>query len=304
MLYVIDQVSRDFDREQAALLAELAGWVESELALRDELARAEWVQHGLLPTQPPSIPGFSVAGCCITASEVGGDFFDWFPVGDGFQFTIADVMGKGLGAGIIAATVRAVLRTTLRAPAGRPGDVERRRPLLIADAVTNAARGMEFDLQETSSFVTLFTARLDVTTGMLSYVDAGHGLTVLVGPNGIPHRLASDDVPIGVITDGTWSENQVEMEPGDTLISVSDGALNFFSNPIEVLDAAAVLARGSDSAQQVVDEIARFARARRVTDDVAGARGSAGSDVTDRARRRVATRPPTDGAAPWTSTPN
>ena len=204
---------RDLGDEHAAMLSELAGWIESELALREELARAEGVQHGLLPHDPPSIPGFGVAGCCIPASEVGGDFFDWFPVGDEFQFTIADVMGKGLGAALIAASVRAVLRTTLRAPARR-GDVERRRPLLIADAVTNAARGMEPDLQETSSFVTLFTARLEVATGTLRYVDAGHGLSAVVGVDGVPHLLSSNDVPIGVLPDDSWSEHVVQLEPG------------------------------------------------------------------------------------------
>jgi hypothetical protein len=266
-LYLIDHVPRDLDGEQAAMLSELAGWIESELVLREELARAEGVQHGLLPHEPPSIPGFGVAGCCIPASEVGGDFFDWFPVGDEYQFTIADVMGKGLGAALIAASVRAVLRTTLRAPARR-GDVERRRPLLIADAVTNAARGMEPDLQETSSFVTLFTARLEPATGTLRYVDAGHGLSAVVGVDGVPHLLTSTDVPIGVLPDDTWSEHLVQLDPGDTLLSVSDGVLDFFSSALEVLDAAAVLARGADSAQQVIDEITRFARARRIKDDI------------------------------------
>jgi hypothetical protein len=266
-LYLIDHVPRDLDDEQATMLSELAGWIESELALREELARAEGVQHGLLPHEPPSIPGFGVAGCCIPASEVGGDFFDWFPVGDEFQFTIADVMGKGLGAALIAASVRAVLRTTLRAPARR-GDVERRRPLLIADAVTNAARGMEPDLQETSSFVTLFTARLEVATGTLRYVDAGHGLSAVVGVDGVPHLLTSTDVPIGVLPDDSWSEHVVHLDPGDTLLSVSDGVLDFFSSALEVLDAAAVLARGADTAQQVIDEITRFARARRIKDDI------------------------------------
>ena len=266
-LYIIDSTPRDLGDEHAAMLSELAGWIESELRLREELARAEGVQHGLLPHEPPSIPGFDVAGCCIPASEVGGDFFDWFPVGDEFQFTIADVMGKGLGAALIAASVRAVLRTTLRAPARR-GDVERRRPLLIADAVTNAARGMEPDLQETSSFVTLFTARLEVATGTLRYVDAGHGLSAVIGVDGFPRRLLSTDVPIGVLPDDSWSEHVVQLDPGDTLLCVSDGVLDFFSSALEVLDAAAILARGADSAQQVIDEITRFARARRIKDDI------------------------------------
>ena len=60
----------------------------------------------------------------------------------------------------------------------------------------------------------------------------------------------------------------MQLQAGDTLISVSDGVLDLFPTSLEVFDAAAIVARSADSAQQVVEQIARFALARRITDDV------------------------------------
>jgi serine phosphatase RsbU (regulator of sigma subunit) len=267
-LCIIDDVPRQLSEPDAALLADLAAWVESELALRDDLERAQRVQRSLLPSRPPSLAGFDIAGGCQPATEVAGDFFDWFPVGDELQLTVADVMGKGVGSAIIAASVRAVLRSTSRAPARRGAD-ERRRPLVVADAVAAAARGLEPDLEETSSFVTMFTGRLDPVSGTLRYVDAGHGLTLIVPSDGDPVPLpSSGDLPIGIAPDGTWTEHVVELQPGDTMISVSDGILDFFRTALEVLDAARIVTRGTETAQDTVDEIIRFARARRLKDDV------------------------------------
>jgi serine phosphatase RsbU (regulator of sigma subunit) len=235
--------------------------------LTDELVRAEVVQRSLLPRWPPAIPGFEVAGCCIPAAEVGGDFFDWFPVGDSFQITLADVMGKGVAAALIAASARSVLRTTLLAPA--LADRSEQGPLVgIGDAVTLAARAIEPDLEETSSFITLFTGRLDVATGRLTYVDAGHGLTAVIDADGIATQLTSSGMPVGIMPGDSWTERHVDLQPGDTLISVSDGVLDFFDSALEVLDAASVLARGSDSAQQATASITRFARSRRIKDDI------------------------------------
>ncbi|MFB2351640.1 PP2C family protein-serine/threonine phosphatase, partial [Priestia megaterium] len=81
---------------------------EDELARSSEEERAATVQRALLPKRRPDLPGYSVAGACVPARDVGGDFFDWHATHDGLSITLADVMGKGVGAAIIAASVRAV----------------------------------------------------------------------------------------------------------------------------------------------------------------------------------------------------
>jgi serine phosphatase RsbU (regulator of sigma subunit) len=254
-LCIIDVAPRELTAEERAALSDLAGLVDHELARTEELARAERVQRGLLPQRPPVIAGYDVAGACVPAAEVGGDFFDWYLVEGDLHVTIADVMGKGIGSAILAATVRAVLRSSSRAGG-------------VAEMVTAASQGLQADLEETGSFVTLFTARLQTQQGRLAYVDAGHALTLLLDADAEPRLLPTDGLPIGVAEDDGWTEHHVSIGPGETLISVSDGLLDFFAHRSDVFDAARTVVRATSTAQEVVDEIVRFAAARRPTDDV------------------------------------
>jgi serine phosphatase RsbU (regulator of sigma subunit) len=201
------------------------------------------------------VVGYQVAGACVPAAEVGGDFFDWYVVDGQLHLTIADVMGKGIGSAILAATVRAVMRSSARTSN-------------LAEAIAAAAHGLAGDLDETAAFVTMFTARLDPERGVLTYVDAGHALTLVVGADGNARRLPTDDLPIGIGAGDSWTEHQVTLAPGETLISVSDGMLDFFVDVTEIFDAARTVVQATDTADEIVGEIVMFAKARRPADDV------------------------------------
>lgn len=123
---------------------------------------------------------------------MGGDFFDYYTIGDELHLTIADVMGKGVGAAIIAASVRAVMRG-----ASRFND--------LVSTVNRSAAALELDLADTPTFATLFAARLRYDEAKLSYVDAGHGLAAVIDAEGHPRQLSSDDLPLGVLPDNRWS---------------------------------------------------------------------------------------------------
>ena len=125
-LCIFDSQPRQFSETEARALRDLAEWVQHELSLSEELAHAIQVQRGLLPKQFLSLPGFDVAGACVPTRSVGGDFYDWYPIGEGAAFTLGDVMGKGVGAALIAATVRGVLRAGSNRGASWPRF--RRRP--------------------------------------------------------------------------------------------------------------------------------------------------------------------------------
>ncbi len=162
---IIDDKPRTLTEGETKLLVDLADWVEKELASDAELLHAAEVQRGLLPQRPPDVPGFEIAGRCIPTRAAGGDFYDWYSLGDGttFQVVLADVMGKGVGAALIAASVRALLR-----------GASRFNPL--DEAVIRTGLSLEADLDELGSFVTLFAVRLRSDDPTVQYVDAGHGL--------------------------------------------------------------------------------------------------------------------------------
>jgi sigma-B regulation protein RsbU (phosphoserine phosphatase) len=237
-------------------------------AEQTELERAAEIQASLLPRDLPDLPGWELAGGCAPAKAVGGDFFDWYPIDGGMAITLADVMGKGVGAALIAATVRAVLRAT-------PGHGD------LGDAITGAATMLLTDLEQSGTFVTVFHSRLDTGTGGLRYIDAGHGLSIVVRPGGEVKRLATRSLPLGMGGEVGWREHAVELEPGDTLVSMSDGVLDLFDGTLASLDAVETIARDAPSAQSIVDRLLAMARELDESED------GAPDDVTVVALRRT-----------------
>ncbi|WP_369139221.1 PP2C family protein-serine/threonine phosphatase [Modestobacter versicolor] len=240
-LCLVDERPRQFSGAEQTLLAELASWVQRELDRTAELDSAARVQQALLPRCVPEVAGYEVAGMCLPAGSVGGDFFDWYhaPGGD-LVLTLADVMGKGLPASIIMATVRAVMRSTTR-DAG-PGQ-----------AVTEAAATLHEDLERSGRMVTLCHARLDRERGLLRYADAGHGLMLLVRADGTAHRPQAGGLPLGVLADQVWTEAAVQLEPGDTALAFSDGLLDLYDGTLDSLDQIAEVVRDCVDATHLVD---------------------------------------------------
>ncbi|HYO41129.1 MAG TPA: GAF domain-containing SpoIIE family protein phosphatase [Nocardioidaceae bacterium] len=254
-LCILDKRPRELSDVQLEMLTELAGFVETELARTDELDRARDVQRNLLPRTPPVLPGYEVAGVCLPAAAVGGDFYDWHEVDEEFQVSIADVMGKGIPAALIGTSVRSVLRG-----ASRFNDLE--------TAVNRTAVSLESDLSETSTFVTLLAARLDPRQHTLTYVDAGHGIAGVVSATGDVRRLESTGLPLGVPGVDPWHADTLRLEPGDTFICFSDGLLDLFGTLEQAIEAARQTVVSYRSAHEIVDKVAAYSRQHHATDDV------------------------------------
>lgn len=254
-LCLLDHSPRRFSEAERETLRDLASYVQRELGVREEYEQAAQVQRGLLPRTVPALRGYDVAGACRPARAVGGDFYDWHPVEDGIGFTVADVMGKGFAGAIMMASVRAVLRG-----AGRSGSA--------AAALQSAQEVLADDLQETGTFVTLFHGRLAPDDGTIRYVDAGHGLTVVVRADGTFERMVSTGMPLGAWPDSTWDEAQVRLGPGDALVSVSDGVLELYDGTLASLDEVASVICSTGDAGRAVERLLHRARRTELTDDV------------------------------------
>ena len=253
-LCIYSTTPREFSDTDARALQDLATWVDHELSVTEDISRAAEVQRSLLPKRSLKLPGYDIAADCVAARGVGGDFYDWYLTDEGAAFTLADVMGKGIGAAIIAATVRAVMRSGARS----------HEPVA---AVDSASALLSSDLDGSGTFVTLFHALLDAASGVVRYIDAGHGLSLLVRADGRTKRLTTTSLPVGASASETWREHRVTLEPGDRLISVSDGVLDLFDGTLASLDEVEQIVRRSDSSQQVVDSLLDLA-GRSAPDDV------------------------------------
>jgi sigma-B regulation protein RsbU (phosphoserine phosphatase) len=219
-----------------------------------ELRDASTVQQALLPKPRTDTSHYDFAGICLPAKSVGGDFFDWYDVPGGTAFTLGDVMGKGVGAGIIAATVRAVIRS-----AKNHDD--------LSVPLDRASNSLNNDLGELASFATLFHARLDEATGVVQYVDAGHGLSLHVRADGSWTRLSSANLPVGIGSDEPWRTATIILEPGDALISCSDGILDLYDGSIESMQHVALIVADRTSAGDVVSRIRALAQGVEANED-------------------------------------
>ncbi len=229
--------------------------VATDVAAASDMERATEVQQSLLPDGDVSVEGYDVAGVFRPSRNVGGDFYDWYSTADGMHLTFADAMGKGMGAALIAATVRAVMRST-----GRRQDLDA--------AFASASKTIAADLDSSNSFVTIFHARLDAASGVVNYVDAGHGLALHLAAGGAVHRLPSGGPPVGAWAGSAWPQSAIGLAPGDSLVVVSDGVLDVFDSVEQFTDAVLSAAQSQPSARAASDAIMALAPTETAEDDV------------------------------------
>lgn len=197
-------------RDAIVTRARLAG-------LEQELEIARDLQLSFLPKPLPPQPAFAVHGLMETAKEVGGDFYDYFMIDDRrLGIVVADVSGKGVAAALFMAITRTLVKATaMTAPT----------PSATIDEV-NAFLAAENDQM---MFVTLFHGVLDLETGQLDYVNAGHNPPLLVTGNGAVNPLArSGDPAIAVVEGFGFKRMTARLSPGDVLVLYTDGVTEAF----------------------------------------------------------------------------
>jgi PAS domain S-box-containing protein len=229
-------------------------FVQDTTARTLQTERAARIQRELLPTGAPAMEGYELWGGCLPAQDVSGDFFDWVLQGDGrLDLTIADVMGKGMG----AALVMAALRTGLRAVAGESGPAER---------VRIARESLTLGGGDDGLFVTLFQARVDLGSGVVCYVDAGHGYWAVRRASGELSHVQGSSLPLLVLPDDKLEERKVRLGPGDTLILYSDGLVELENKTVALGDYSEDLDEATDAETLVTRLLGRAPG--HLTDDV------------------------------------
>jgi serine phosphatase RsbU (regulator of sigma subunit) len=148
-------------------------------------------------------------------------------------------MGKGTGAAILMATARAVVRSENRAFAeGRFGT-----DATLGTVLTQVNTILLDDLAASSAFVTGFFGWADPETGVVRYVDAGHGLSLVVRADGTHEHLPTSDLPLGITDAWKWTQQEVHLDAGDLLVCFSDGLFDLLGGTPEALEVIADLAR-------------------------------------------------------------
>ncbi len=183
----------------------------------ERTAISQSLQRSLLPPEQPAIPGVEVEVIYRAAgegNEVGGDFYDIFPIRDGaYGFAIGDVCGTGPEAAAVTGLARHALRLLAREGFGGPAVLER----LNAAILDEGAR---------SRFLTLLYGELWPQadgSAVLKVVCAGHPLPLRLRQDGTVEPAAEPQPLLGVMDDLELYEQNVTLDPGDVLLCVTDG---------------------------------------------------------------------------------
>src|SRR5213078_96198 len=124
--------SRRLRRQIVADWSERRAHAQEQLRMRDELQYARALQLSMLPEGPPALEWVDLAGVSMPASEVGGDYYDYFVIGERLAIVSGDVAGHGLASGLVLAALRSGF-TLLRDSLHDPAAVLRRLHDLIAE---------------------------------------------------------------------------------------------------------------------------------------------------------------------------
>ena len=189
--------------------------------IEQQLKLARQVQASLLPATAPIVAGYDIAGFNLPASDIGGDYFDYFLLPDRrLGLVIADVSGKGVPAALLMATFRAALRS----------EVRKNRPI---QAVIEDVHGMLVESMDTSRFVTAVYGILDPRLGAFTYVNCGHNPPMLLRARGDRELLPTGRAALGMAGSGPVAPRTVQIGASDTLLLYTDGV-------VELTDASDV----------------------------------------------------------------
>ncbi|OHB33175.1 MAG: stage II sporulation protein E [Desulfuromonadaceae bacterium GWC2_58_13] len=178
-----------------------------------EMQIAKAIQLSLLPRIIPQIHGLRLAGVCVPARQVGGDYYDFLPQDeDTLDLVIADVSGHNIGAALMMAETR----TFIQAKA---------KTLPSASSVMSSLNEFFYqDLTNAELFITMFYLKYHASTRRLSYASAGHNppLVWRNGTNACEH-LDAEGLILGIKTNVKFEEKQVQLQAGDILLLYTDG---------------------------------------------------------------------------------
>ncbi len=235
-------------------LSELAHSLANEAALREranrEMEIAREVQERLFPQEMPQLEGVSIAGACRPALGVGGDYYDVFTLQDGrLGLAIGDVSGKGISAALLMASLRASLRgVTIDNP---------REFAKLMDKVNR----LVYEASASNRYATFFFGAFDPATRVLECVNAGHNAPLVLRQKSDGSfeilRLEADGPVVGLLPFAVYTEQSLRLEPGDLLVSYTDGISEAMTHDDEEWGEERMMAAAANASSCTADEVLR-----------------------------------------------
>ena len=222
--------------------------------LERELEIGREIQRGFLPDSLPQPAGWEIASAFHPARQVGGDFYDAFPLADGrIALAVADVCDKGVGAALFMALFRSLLRSHAELHGqGSPAAGACTSVVALTNDYIARTHG------RSNMFATIFFGILDPATGELTWVNAGHVPPVVRRSSGALERLAPTGPAVGLMPGSSFAAQATTLGRGDALLVLTDGVTDergpsgafYGEDPL-----LAILAESSPGAQALLSRI-------------------------------------------------
>jgi sigma-B regulation protein RsbU (phosphoserine phosphatase) len=266
----IEELSLSFEH----MTAELKGYIENlreataeKERIGAELDVATRIQASMLPRIFPAFPDrkeFDLYGSMLPAREVGGDFYDFFLIDQNtLAVLIADVSGKGVPAALFMVIAKTLIQNNARHGLSPKNVFDRANKLLCKD-------------NEEGMFVTAFMGYLDIPSGKLTCVNAGHNPPLIKGGKDFEWFRVKRGFVLGGMEDALYQEEERVLNPGDMIFLYTDGiteAVNteqrFFTESRLLETAAALKDRTlQEFVVSIKEEIDAFAGGAKQADDI------------------------------------
>lgn len=237
--------------------------------IQSDLSVAREIQQGILPRtfalKLQDAEAMDVFASMEAAKDVGGDFYDFFPIDDHrIGFAIADVSGKGVPAAIFMAVSHTLIKATGIRDLASNECMETVNDILCGESVG-------------SMFVTVFYGIYDLQTGMIDYTNAGHNPPYILHADGSVEMLKNDgNLVLGVMEGMKYKRNSLQLNPGDALVMYTDGVTEaentehaqFGESRLEAELAALKGAPSKQIVESVLAKVREFTAGAPQSDDI------------------------------------
>ena len=229
----------------------------------NELRIAREIQMAMLPkalSPEKERSDIDLTSVMLPAREVGGDLYDFFIRDDRLFFCIGDVSGKGVPAALVMAVTRSLFRTV---------SSHEKSPRHIVSSMNESMA----EMNENNMFVTFFCGVLDLKDGRLRYCNAGHNVPFVMD-DGISDLPAEPNLPLGVLPDMEYVEQEATLPAGGTIVLYTDGLTEAENASHELLGeerAKAVLSPSAsvvENKQRLLEGVASFVGNAERSDDL------------------------------------
>lgn len=226
-LVSFDEVSKAVEAQRRAV----AEKIEADRRAAHELEIAREVQSRLFPQNLPECRTLEYAGVCLQAKQVGGDYYDFLPLGaERLGLILADIAGKGMAAALLMANLQANLRSQCTMAVDDP------RRLL------RSVNRLFFENTSPGAYATLFFADYCDRSRRLRYVNCGHLCGLVLRRDGSVERLESNCTVLGLFEQWDCCVDEFTLQSGDLLALYTDGVTEAFNATGEDFGEPGILA--------------------------------------------------------------